>query len=301
MPIKVVIIGSNGLLGQSLVNRLKKLKTFKVYAMAAGENRNGPNLNYFEIDITNTKDLKQQLHLIAPDFVVNAIAMTNVDACEVTQKECDLINTAFTENLAHICHEIESHFIHISTDFIFDGIKGFYSEDDAPNPVNYYGLSKLNAEKAILNIGGDSTILRTILVYGSVKKMKRSNIVLWVKKSLENNESINIVKNQYRTPTYVGSIVDAIILVLDKKTKGIYHISGNEFLSIYEMALQIADFYDLDKKLIKAIYSSELNQKAKRPPKTGFILDKAIKDLDFKPLSLKEGLKRMTKTMTIDF
>jgi len=292
---KVVVIGSNGLLGQSLVNRLSVLDQYQVFAMASGENRNTKNkaVNYFEIDINNTNALRIQLNLMAPDFVVNAVAMTNVDACETEKDICDLVNVDFAKNLSNICKDINAHFTHISTDFIFDGVKGLYKESDFPNPINYYGLSKLKSEELVRESNSNSCILRTILVYGRVDNMKRSNIVLWVKKSLEDKTPINIINDQYRMPTFVGSIVDAYVLVMEKQAKGIYHISGNEFLSIYEIAHQVATHYKLETELISVIDSKTLNQKATRPPKTGFVLAKAINELGFQPLSLKEGLVQM--------
>ena len=293
MAVKVVVIGSNGLLGQTLVNKMYSQADYKLYAMASGENRNSnaPDLSYFEIDLTDFKTIKLQLNLIAPDFIINALAMTNVDACEVEQDTCNAINVDFVKELATISKELGARLIHISTDFIFDGEKGaFYDELDTPKPVNYYGLSKLKAEKEIKRILSDFTILRTILVYGKVANMKRSNIVLWVKKSLENSESIRVINDQYRMPTYVGNLANACILAMEKDTTGVYHISDKEYLSIYEIAQQIADFYKLPKELIQPISTSQLGQRAKRPPKTGFVLDKAIEKMDYKPLSFIDGL-----------
>ncbi len=295
MSKKVVIIGSNGLLGQTLVNKLYKHPDYNLYAMASGENRNSEvkELNYFEIDIADFKTIKLQLNLISPDFIINALAMTNVDTCEVDKKICDAVNVDFVKKLAVTSNEIGTHLIHISTDFIFDGVDGMYSENDTPYPINYYGLSKLKSEKAIQKNRTDYTILRTILVYGKVANMKRSNIVLWVKKSLENKEPIRVVNDQYRMPTFVGSLADACLLVMKKKAKGVFHISDKELLSIYDIALQIADFYNLPTSLITSIASSEFKQKAKRPPNTGFNLTKAIDRLGFKPLYFVEGLAQL--------
>lgn len=293
MSIKVVVIGSNGLLGQTLVNKLYNNASYKLYAMAAGESRNSktPNLNYFEIDITDFSSIKLQLNLIAPDFIINAIAMTNVDTCEVEREQCDAINVQFVQALATISKEIDARLIHISTDFIFDGEKdAFYKETDTPKPVNYYGFSKLKAEQAIQKTISNFTILRTILVYGKVANMKRSNIVLWVKKSLENRETIRVINDQYRMPTYVGNLANACVLAMQKDAIGIFHISDKEYLSIYEIAQQIAEFYRLPKELIQPISTFELAQKAKRPPKTGFILDKAVKELGYNPISFVDGL-----------
>ena len=293
MAVKVVVIGSNGLLGQTLVNKMYSQADYKLYAMASGENRNSKatDFSYFEINISDFKTIKLQLNLIAPDFIINALAMTNVDACEVEQDNCDAINVHFVKELAIISKELNAKLIHISTDFIFDGEKGdFYEEQDTPNPVNYYGLSKLKAEQAVQEHATQFAILRTILVYGKVANMKRSNIVLWVKKSLENGESIRVINDQYRMPTYVGNLANACVLAMEKDATGIFHISDKEYLSIYDIAQQIARFYNLPKELILPISTAELNQKAKRPPKTGFVLDKAKAELGYNPLSFIDGL-----------
>lgn len=292
MPIKVAVIGSNGLLGQTLVNKLHLNIDYTLYALAAGKNRNSkvPDLNYFKIDLVDFKSIKIQLNLLNPDFVINALAMTNVDACETEKEFCDLVNVSFVEELSNICSEINAHLIHISTDFIFDGDKGLYAEMDKQNPVNYYGHSKLASEKKVQEILENYTILRTILVYGKVANMKRSNIVLWVKKSLENGDAIQIVDDQFRMPTYVGSLADACLLVMNLKARGVFHIAGKDLLSIYDIAQQIADFYNLPKSLVQPIPTTKLKQKAKRPPKTGFVMEKAINQLGFQPLSFVEGL-----------
>jgi dTDP-4-dehydrorhamnose reductase len=268
MSQKVVVIGSNGLLGQTLINKLATHPNYQVYAMASGENRNNQiqNLQYKSINIADFHKIDTQLKSIAPDFIINAIAMTNVDACEVKHKTCDQINVHFVADLARTSKEIDAHLIHISTDFVFDGLTEMYRETDKMIPVNYYGLSKLKSEIEIQNIFSNYTILRTILVYGKVDQMKRSNIVLWVKESLEKGKKIYVINDQFRMPTYVGSVADACILSMDKKAVGVYHISGKEYLSIIEIAQQVAEFYQLPKDLIKPITSIELNQKATRPP-----------------------------------
>ncbi len=295
MATKVVVIGSNGLLGQTLVNKLIKNQEYKLYAMAAGENRNTSvsDLRYFSIDLDDFDSIKMQLNLLEPQFVINALAMTNVDACENQQEECKRINTDFVNELAEVCKEMQTHLIHISTDFIFDGTEGFYSEEDEANPVNYYGWSKLWAEQAVVHSGAVYSILRTIVVYGKVSNMKRNNIVLWIKESLINGQTINLVDDQFRMPTYVGSLADACILTMKHRAVGIFNISGKDLLSIVDMGHEIADFYGLDKRLIHVVATSSLTQPAKRPPKTGFLLEKAIDKLYFQPLSLQEGLREM--------
>ena len=297
---KIVITGSNGLLGQTLVNLLlKEPENYSVIGLSIGNNRmNRNDFQFYNIDITNYDQLKQCISNIKPSVIINTAAMTNVDICELKQYECNLLNVQAVKHLAQICDMFNIHLIQISTDFIFDGTEGTYKETDVPNPLSVYGHSKLKAENIIKSSDINFSILRTILVYGKVNNSKKSNIVLWVKEMLENNKEITIVDDQYRMPTYVEDLAMACKLIVDKNISGVYHISSNELLSVFEIANQIADVFGLNKKLIKPISTKTLNQKAIRPPKTGFDLSKTIKELDFQPTSFLQGLKRFKQTLS---
>ena len=292
--IKVIITGSNGLLGQSLLSLLLKEKeTYYVYGFSRGKNRSGrEDFNYISIDLTEENSLKQEIEKINPDFIINTAAMTHVDECEDHKEACDTLNIDVVKYLVAVSEKLNIHIIHLSTDFIFDGTKGNYKETDKANPISYYGLSKLKAEEVLLDSEIDFTILRTILVFGKVYDMSRSNIVLWVKSMLEQGKEITIVNDQFRMPTYVNDLALACKIAIDKRAKGVYHISSKQLLSIYEIAQQIAEVFNLDKNLIKPISSTTLNQTAKRPPKTGFDLSKTNAELEFYPKTFKEDLQR---------
>ncbi|PQJ79016.1 dTDP-4-dehydrorhamnose reductase [Polaribacter porphyrae] len=296
---KVVITGSNGLLGQSLVNLLLREKEkYQVFGFSRGENRSGrEDFSYISIDITNQEKLKKSIKEIQPNFIINTAAMTQVDDCENNKKACDILNIDVVKWLAEISDEINCYLIHLSTDFIFDGKKGYYKEEDEPNPLSYYGLSKLKSEQVLTNSNINYTILRTILVYGKVFDMSRSNIVLWVREMLSKGKEITIVDDQYRTPTYVEDLAMACKITMDKKATGIYHIASNKLLSVYKIAQQIADTFGLDKSLIKPISTVTLNQTAPRPTKTGFDLSKTNNELDFYPKSFKEDLQRFKEKL----
>ncbi|WP_334058980.1 SDR family oxidoreductase [Polaribacter sp. P097] len=297
--IKVVITGSNGLLGQSLLNLLlKENDKYDVYGFSRGVNRSGRNdFQYISIDITNKSQLTEELLKIKPDYIINTAAMTQVDACENDKAKCDILNVEVVEWLAAICQELSAHLIHISTDFIFDGKKGWYKETDEPNPLSYYGLSKLKSEQVLEKSNINYTILRTILVYGKVFDMSRSNIVLWVKESLENKREITIVDDQYRTPTYVEDLALACKISMDKNATGIFNISSSELLSIFDIAKQVAAVFNLDDSYIKSISTATLNQTANRPIKTGFDLSKTNKELNFYPKTFKDDLQRFKETL----
>ena len=293
--IKVIITGSNGLLGQSLLSLLlQDSAAYQVIGFSRGINRSGrDDFNYVSIDLTNQKSLEKNILKLQPDFIINTAAMTNVDACENNKKECDALNIGVLKSLTTLATKINAHIIHLSTDFIFDGKKGNYKETDTPNPLNYYGVSKLKSEEILRNSKIDYTILRTILVYGEVFDMRRSNIVLWVKEMLEKKQEITIVDDQFRAPTYVVDLAHACKISMDKRSKGVYNIASNTLLSIYEIAQQIGIVFGLDANYIKAISTSTLNQIAARPMKTGFDLSKTKKELKFLTKSFTEDLQRL--------
>jgi dTDP-4-dehydrorhamnose reductase len=297
---KILITGSNGLLGQKLVYKLKNNSNIHCIATARGENRlvNKLGYEYCPMDITNLQEVKSVFSTYLPDVIINTAAMTNVDACETDKVGALLLNTTSVQFQISILEELKKenpdynpHFIHLSTDFIFDGTHGPIDENEKPNPLSYYADTKLEAENIVINSKLDWAIARTVLVYGIVDNMSRSNIVLWVKQNLEQGKSINVVDDQFRTPTLAEDLADGCILIAEKRATGIYNISGKDFLSILEIAHLVADYYKLDKTLIKPSKSEDIKQPAKRPPITGFIIDKAKHDLGYNPHSFTEGIQ----------
>ena len=297
----ILITGSNGLLGQKLVALIASNPNYKLIVTSKGNNRISKisNFIYEQLDITDKQQVEAILEKYQPDVVINTAAMTNVDACELNKEECWKQNVTAVQNFVDIItkHQTpntkhQTHFIHLSTDFIFDGEAGPYTEEDQPNPVSYYGLSKYEAEKIIQNSQLKKwAIARTIIVYGMVEDMSRSNVVLWAKSALEKGDKINVVDDQFRAPTLAEDLAMGCFLIADKTATGIFNISGKDIMSILELVQTVADFYGLDKSLINPIKSDTLKQPAKRPPITGFNLDKSKKDLGYNPHSFLEGLK----------
>jgi len=289
---KILITGSNGLLGQNLVNELLKKDTYIVYGVSRGENRNKKRgkFTYFDIDLTNKSELQNLINNLQPQFIIHSAAMTNVDTCELNKEACDRINVDTVKYLIESCELNDIHLIHLSTDFIFDGEKGYYKESDQPNPINYYGLSKLRSESIIKDSNIKYAILRTILVFGITNELK-NNIVLWVKNSVENKQQINVVTDQLRMPTFVDDLVYACLYVVDNGVEGVFNVSSNTLLSIYDMAIEIANAFHLDKSYINPIPASLLKQPAKRPFKTGFDLNKSFSQLSLPSHSFSENLQ----------
>lgn len=291
---KILITGSNGLLGQKLVARIAASQ-HTLIATSRGKNRlskvDPSSYTYDSMDITSRDDVLDIIEKHSPDVVIHTAAMTHVDQCEEHRDECWQLNVESVSYIVEACQKCNCHLVHVSTDFIFDGTHGPLSEDESPGPVNFYGESKLEAEKVIQRAGIQAAIARTVLVYGIAEDMSRSNIVLWVKNSLENNKEIHVVNDQWRTPTLAEDLAEGCYLLAIKRKDGIYNISGKDFLSPYQMAIQTARFFNLDESLIHETDSSRFSQRARRPAKTGFIIDKAREDIGYEPHAFTQGLE----------
>lgn len=291
---KILITGANGLLGQKLIVTLSNDTTVEVLATSRGECRLSglpDHIKYESLEITNRQEVLKIIGEFAPDAIIHTAAMTNVDQCEEEKETCWKINVTATKYLVQSAEQCQSHFIHLSTDFIFSGEKGPLDEEAVPAPVNYYGESKLASEHIVRESTTSWAIARTVLVYGVTAGMSRSNIILWVKSSLEKGEKIRVVNDQWRTPTLVEDLAHGCMLIAQKKAQGVFNISGKDFLTPYEMAIQTADYFGLDRSLIEETDGSKFQQKAKRPPKTGFIIDKAVEELSYQPRSFEEGIR----------
>ena len=292
---KVLVTGSNGLLGQKIIYSLIERKDIDLLASSKGLNRliNKSGYKYIDLDITKNDEVKKVFENENPDAVINCAAMTNVDYCEENQDSCWEINVNAVENLAKSCEVSKSHLLHLSTDFVFDGKSGPYTENDIPNPLHFYAKSKLKSEEIVKKIMTNWTIARTIIIYGITDNMSRSNIVLWAKSEIGKGNTINVVNDQYRSPTLAEDLAKGCISIIDKSAYGLYHLSGPKTYSILNLVYQVADFYNLDKSLILPVTSVSLNQSATRPLSTGFDITKAKKDLDFNPVDFLEGIKIM--------
>ena len=296
---KILITGANGLLGQKLIKLLHQQKDIHLLATSRGAARfPEKEVPYSSLDIENKEEVQAVVGRFQPDVIIHTAAMTNVDTCEQEQEACWRINVTAVENLVKAAEAHQTFFIHLSTDFIFSGDSGPYTEEAEAAPVNFYGESKLAAEKVVREAKMPWAIVRTVLVYGITPGMSRSNIILWVKNGLENGKELQVVDDQLRSPTLAEDLAVGCFLVAKKKAAGIWHISGKEMLTPYEMAVKTADFFQLDKSLINRTDSTRFTQPAKRPPKTGFIINKAIERLGYQPHSFEEGIALLAEQLT---
>lgn len=293
---KILVTGANGLLGQHLLKMLDNSTTHEIIATGRGKARL-PFINcrypYFSLDITDGMAVNAFIDLHRPTVIIHTAATTQVDECETNPVACWNTNVTATRFLISAAEDIAARFLYISTDFVFDGLNGPYKETDLAAPVNYYGSSKLASEKAVMESHLSWSIVRTVLVYGNILIGNRNNMVSWVQQNLSAGKNIKVVSDQWRTPTYVEDLAQGILLVVEKNATGLFHISGSEMLTPYEMAILTANYLHLDSSLIEKVDASIFSQPGKRPAKTGFIIDKAKQELGFAPMSFVDGLRKM--------
>jgi dTDP-4-dehydrorhamnose reductase len=296
---KILVTGTNGLLGQKLVTLLQQQENVQLIATARSASVQQIRRGTFQLlDVTNKATVDSVIASTNPDVIIHTAALTQVDDCETKRDDCTLNNVTAVEHLVEACQKNNIHLVHVSTDFIFDGSTGPLDEQAEPNPVNFYGESKLAAERIIQKSNLSWSILRTVLVYGVSQDLSRSNIVLWVKKSLEDGKKISVVNDQWRTPTLAEDLAMGCYLAAIKKANGIFNISGKDFMTPYDIATQTAAFFKLNASLITATDSTQFKQPARRPLKTGFIIDKAKKELGYEPHSFLEGLEILSKQIS---
>lgn len=296
-----MITGSNGLLGQHLVKLFSAHPSRpEILATARGANRlkSAEGYRYQSLDITDGDAVARVVDAFRPGVIIHGAAMTQVDDCEVRKADCWGANVTATRHLVDAARQSGAAMLLVSTDFIFNGEDGPYDEKALPDPLSYYGISKLAAEMLLPTSGLTWAIARTVLVYGVAEDMSRSNIVLWVKRSLEEGKKIRVVDDQWRTPTLVQDLAAGCALIAGKLGEGqlssaedpVYNISGADMLTPYEMALEVARFFGLDASLIEKADASTFTQAARRPARTGFDVTKARRELGYAPRSFAEGL-----------
>ena len=295
---RILVVGSNGMLGQRIVHYLSGQSNIELLASSAEESPYNGNVTYTRIDLCKKESVKGIIYDFFPDVIINTAAFTNVDLCETERETAWKINVRGVEYLAETSRIIDAHLIHFSTDYIFDGKNGPYTENSKPHPISYYGRTKLASENAIRLNGAIHTIVRTNVLYGPVK-IGRPDFVKWVVSNLRDMNEIRIVTDQINNPTFIDDIVQAINKIIEFKKQGIFNIGGSEFLSRFDFTNRIADFFNLEKNLIKPIVTSELNQPAPRPLKSGLVILKAETTFGYKPHSLTESFHKIKKELDL--
>jgi len=292
---KILLTGCNGMVGSWITEKLSS-SPHNLLATSRGEYRLDPDLlnqncNFSPLDITDRNAVIETIGEFHPDVIIHGAAITQVDDCEINKSLCYSVNVDGTRFIIEAANEVNARLCYLSTDFVFSGEAGPYKETDKTGPVNYYGQTKELAEQLVMESGLHWSILRTILLYGKADPIKRSNFIYWVKKNLEEGTKIKVVNDQIRTPTYIPDLVNGILLALEKGASGIYHISGENVFTPYEMAVVVAEHLQLNKELLEPVDASSFTQVGKRPLKTGFIIEKAKTELGFAATDFRKSLE----------
>ncbi|MDE3249862.1 MAG: SDR family oxidoreductase [Bacteroidota bacterium] len=295
----VLLTGANGFLGQQLTRDLLDAG-FRVLGTGKGPQRidlpeTEQAFAYADADITDDARMHSIVDAYRPSIVVHAAAMTQADECQQNTEACESVNVRATAQLLLSAEACAAYFLYVSTDFVFDGVQGNYTEEDDANPVNYYGFTKMQAEAIVQTSEIPFGIARTCLVYGNHPGGTRNNVVTWVKQSLHQQKPIKVVTDQWRTPTWVNDLSAGIVQMIRQRAGGIFHLSGEEKMSPYEMAVAVAKQYGFNSSLIEPVNAATFTQPAKRPPVTGFDISKAKSILGYRPHRFEEALSQMQR------
>lgn len=288
---KILITGSNGFLGQHLCINLAS-KGFDVIATSRGSNKieHQENIQFQAVDVTKKSEIESAMQQYKPDVIIHNAAMSKPDECHNNNEACILQNVTATEHLVEAAEKINSYFIYVSTDFVF-GENGPHSEDAEKAPLNFYGKSKLMAEEIIINSGLKYAIMRPVFIYGKQLTNMKGTFLHWVKNSLSNGQKISVVNDQQRTPTFVNDICDGLTSMIEKQVVGDFHLAGKDILTPYQMAVTLAKTLQLDASLITPVTSETFVEPVKRAKKSGLKIDKAIRELNYLPVSFEEGIR----------
>ncbi len=283
---KVLVTGANGLLGSKIVEKRGNYEIYPTHATY-------PLLsNSLKMNITNENEVNRVISKVEPDIVIHAAAETNVDKCESNKEYALNVNAEATEILAETCNQAGAKIVYVSTDYVFDGEKKLYVEEDEPSPVNYYGLTKLMGEKYVEDLCERFLILRTSVLYGT--HARKSNFAKWVLEALIKGKPFTIVDDHYNSPTLADNLAEVILEMISREMVGLYHTAGCKRVSRYRFALMIAKTFNFDSTHIQPIKMSELKTwTAKRPKDSSLCVDKVKREIDTKLLDVTEGLKEM--------
>jgi dTDP-4-dehydrorhamnose reductase len=286
----LLITGIHGLVGQYLFGILDRWEGNVVITGKGLYRLPDKGFQYEELDLTDSERINTLFDTYKPDVVIHSAAMAQPDACELNQEDAIRVNVTATQDLLEAAARHRAFFIFMSTDFVFSGAEGPYGEEDVLAPVNFYGRTKLMGEELVRQYICPSAIIRTGLVYGNVIVGTRPNVISWVRESLENNLPIKVVSDQLRTPTYARDLANALLFIAQGKAAGTWHIAGKDVLSPWEMALKVADHLKLDASLMTKVDASIFSQPAQRPLRTPLLIDKAVRELHYQPVSFEEGM-----------
>ena len=246
---RVLITGAGGFIGRHLVRRLVQDAAFSVAGTFRSQAPGEDGVEWHRVELTSAAEVGRAFRSARPEAVVHLAAMADVGTAEREPAAATAVNVAATSEIARLSAEYESRLVFVSTEYVFDGRRGFYSEDDDPSPTTHYGRTKLEGEREVERLAANWSIVRTSIVYGWPAPGRR-NFVPWLVERLRAGEPYEGSTEVLRTPVYVGHLVDGIASLLEREASGVQHLAGRDWLSMYDFAKAVAEGFGLDLSLV---------------------------------------------------
>lgn len=247
------------------------------------------------LDATDRARVADLLRRNGPDAVVLAAAMTSVDACEASPELALLLNGTVPGLLAEECRNRGIRLVHLSTDYVFDGRRGAYTENDPPSPIQVYGRSKLEGERAVFASGADAAVVRLSTPYGVTPR--RQNFASWVEQKLSAGEAVKAANDQITSPTYVPDLAEAVQALLRGWRPGLHHLAGAQAISRFDFAVEVANAFGLDAGLLEPVPLRALDMKAPRPLHSDLDSRRATDVLQVTMSDARTGIRKMAEAM----
>jgi dTDP-4-dehydrorhamnose reductase len=287
---RVLVTGANGLVGSRLITLLAG-RGHHVAGFGRGLQRVTGGFQYVSVDLADEAALKSAIRAFRPEAILNLGSMTDVDGCESAAAEAFRVNGVAPGVLALAAQEVDAHLVHVSTDYVFDGDSGPYSEEAVPNPRGVYALSKHIGEQAVRVLGSSWAIARTAVVYGW-PPAGRPNFGSWLLGVLQKGEPVRLFEDQFVSPSLAESVAEQLTELAERRLTGFWNVCGAEVVNRVHFGHMLCTEFGLDARCIVPSRLAEAKLKSPRPLRSGLRTDKASAQLSFRPLPLGASLAR---------
>jgi len=293
---KLLVTGASGLFGSKFAELAVKGGHEVYSAFSQHPVANGIPV---QLDVSDKAQVSVEVGKAQPDVVVHAASMTDVDKCELNKELAWKVNVEGTRNVAQAAKAANSFLLYISTDYVFDGAKGCYTEADLPSPISYYAYTKLKAEEIAQDATNDCCIARPSVIYGATPAAGKINFALWLLDKLKKREQAKVFVDQWNSPTLNTSLAEMSLEIVERRIAGVYHVSGATRISRYDFALLLAKTFGLDASVFAGSSLKDFSFPAKRPKDSSLSTAKAEYMLKNKPLKVEAALERLKLELAV--